>query len=117
MLSLLSVTLGGAGWIEIYNAARELGDLYAAILLLFLLFWTSVLSNSIAAVVVDMYSRDRQSDFSATGDDLDHKEEKTVAALVHLFHIMDQNGNGIVSLAEFRLALEDKSLTKDLKAL
>jgi hypothetical protein len=108
MVSLFMATTGGADWGEHYEMATGFSSVYSSVYLFFIAFFTIVAWNTIMGTFTEKACRLAMPDLEAIAMEK-HKDimafSKELTDL--LMAKVDMDGDGMITLAEFRSQLDD----------
>eukprot|EP00929_Paragymnodinium_shiwhaense_P015583 TRINITY_DN12369_c0_g1_i1.p1 TRINITY_DN12369_c0_g1~~TRINITY_DN12369_c0_g1_i1.p1 ORF type:complete len:836 (+),score=150.79 TRINITY_DN12369_c0_g1_i1:237-2510(+) len=106
-LTLYSSVTGGVSWQEVAEGLWPIGSAYYSLFLLYILFYTCVISNTITSLFVEstMVNADKDQQV-VIQNALEHTEEY-IDKLRGWFSSVDKDGNGCVTYDEFCEKLQD----------
>lgn len=117
ILSLYMAMAGGRSWGEYYHFLDSIPWMYQAIFLLFLTFTIFAVLNIVTGVFVDSAVRaNTDSRQVVIQEELDAKKDM-LRDLQNLFHQMDEDGDGSLTIQEFCSRLDDERVVAYFKAL
>eukprot|EP00929_Paragymnodinium_shiwhaense_P014857 TRINITY_DN12281_c0_g3_i1.p1 TRINITY_DN12281_c0_g3~~TRINITY_DN12281_c0_g3_i1.p1 ORF type:complete len:761 (+),score=146.88 TRINITY_DN12281_c0_g3_i1:81-2363(+) len=107
MLSLYMCVTNGADWAEVADSLVRAGHLYYMLFLLYILFYTCVISNTLTSLFVESTMANADKDQQYVIQNALEQSDKIIDKLHDWFHDVDIDGNGYVTYEEFCMKLQD----------
>lgn len=107
MLSLFMATTSGLDWEAIYDPLKEAGPIFNAIFILYIIFFTFVLVNTLTSIFVDATIRNSEKDYHMIIDVELEKKTQFVKKLKTIFEEIDKSKKGEITFDNFLQFIKD----------
>jgi len=115
--TLYKAMSGGVDWGDPAEPLSDVGGIYVLFYIFFITFATIAIMNIVTGVFVEVAMTAAQSDRDAMIQDKAFKKEMYVKCMQDIFHEIDDDGDGIVTLDELERNIKDPRLKVYLEAL
>jgi len=115
--TLYKAMSGGVDWGDPAEPLSDVGGIYVLFYIFFITFATIAIMNIVTGVFVEVAMTAAQSDRDAMIQDKAFKKEMYVKSMQDIFHEIDDDGDGIVTLDELERNIKDPRLKVYLEAL
>eukprot|EP00929_Paragymnodinium_shiwhaense_P046824 TRINITY_DN2381_c0_g1_i1.p1 TRINITY_DN2381_c0_g1~~TRINITY_DN2381_c0_g1_i1.p1 ORF type:complete len:788 (-),score=160.85 TRINITY_DN2381_c0_g1_i1:470-2833(-) len=107
MLSLYMCVTNGADWADVADSLFVVGNAYYALFLLYILFYTCVVANTLTSLFVESTIANADKDQQYVIMNALEQSDKIIDKLRHWFEDVDLDGNGYITFEEFCEKLHD----------
>lgn len=113
MLMLFQGSTGGIDWGDLHDELTKVGEVYAFLFLLYIIFFQFAFFNIVTSIFVEKAMKLAQPDEEEQVREKYEEVKRTMNSLRNLATRLDTDQDGLISLAE----LEDKLRDKEVKTL
>eukprot|EP00929_Paragymnodinium_shiwhaense_P007378 TRINITY_DN111276_c0_g1_i1.p1 TRINITY_DN111276_c0_g1~~TRINITY_DN111276_c0_g1_i1.p1 ORF type:complete len:718 (+),score=166.97 TRINITY_DN111276_c0_g1_i1:72-2156(+) len=107
MLALFQCVSGGSDWAEFADSLKVVGNMYYALFLFFILFYTCVVTNTLTSLFVETTIANADKDQQYIIQNALENSDKYMQKLKRWFRDLDEDDSGLVEYDEFVKCLDD----------